>query len=183
MKLLPGQGLTLTTLGVWGRAAMSGGIAAGADVVGCGLAEGEGFAAGEPEGAGDPAGLDPGLDPGLAAALAAGLAGVLLAPALDDGVAAAEGAADAATGGVAGTGGYVNPPPPPFVQPASRATTMPAAASRPSACVGSNRSLRFGCIVTDGTFRPIAGIGRITGRSRRPDRALGPGRIDAALAA
>ena len=125
VKLLPGQGLTLTTLGVWGKAATRGGIAAGAEAVGWGLAGGAGFAEGEPDGPGDPEGLDAGLPAGLAAGLEGAPLGVVL-------VAGLEGGRDAAPAGVGATGGYVKPPPPPFVQPASRATTIPAAANRPT---------------------------------------------------
>ena len=61
MKALPGQGLVLTSVGVWGKAAVSGGMTAGAEAVGWGLLPGAGLAVGEPEGAGEPDGLDPGL--------------------------------------------------------------------------------------------------------------------------
>jgi hypothetical protein len=100
VKLLPGQGLTLTTLGVWGSAAVSGAIAAGADADGWTLALGVGLP-GELDGADDPAGLDSGLEP----ALAAGLCCAPLAPELGAPLAAVDGAVDAATAGVGATGG------------------------------------------------------------------------------
>jgi hypothetical protein len=102
VKALPGQGLVLTRVGVWGSAAVRGGMTAGVEAVGWGLPPGAGLAAGDPDGAGDRAGLDPGLVAGAELA-GAGLAGAGLAVApLVPALAAADG--DAA-GAVAGTAG------------------------------------------------------------------------------